>query len=206
MAGVAPRPDWSVGPRSGPDCTVGTRSGPDCTVDAEWAPIAPSGPDQGAIALSLLALLYKVTRRHPATPAVRWVPGHSARILGGCGAVWDIARAYFLPPCNIHLLSPCLVIWVGGLDPGTLVETWWNPGGTLVEPVEPSWSLTSNHPGPPAALAGTAVELSWNLTPKPPRSTPQPSQNLVEPWWNPAGTLVEPYLRAAPDHPGAYLG
>ena len=23
---------------------------------------------------------------------------------------------------------------------------------------------------------------------------------------NPGGTLVEPYLRAAPDHPGAYLG
>ena len=29
------------------------------------APIAPSGPDQGAIVLSLLALLYKVTRQHP---------------------------------------------------------------------------------------------------------------------------------------------
>ena len=37
------------------------------------------------------------------------------------------------------------------------------------------------------------------------RKTPQPSQNLVEPWWN-CGTLAEPYLRAAPDHPGAYLG
>ena len=24
--------------------------------------------------------------------------------------------------------------------------------------------------------------------------------------WNPGGTLAEPYLRAAPDHPGAYLG
>ena len=38
------------------------------------------------------------------------------------------------------------------------------------------------------------------------RTTPQPSQNLVEPRWNPGGTLVEPYLRAAPNHPGAYLG
>ena len=37
---------------------------------------APIGP------LSLLALLYKV-----ATLAVRMVPGRSARILGGCGAV-----------------------------------------------------------------------------------------------------------------------
>ena len=32
------------------------------------------------------------------------------------------------------------------------------------------------------------------------------SQNLVETSWNPGGTLVEPYLKAAPDHPGAYLG
>ena len=38
------------------------------------------------------------------------------------------------------------------------------------------------------------------------RSSSQPLQNLVEPWWNPRATLVEPYLRAAPDHPGAYLG
>ena len=34
----------------------------------------------------------------------------------------------------------------------------------------------------------------------------QPSPNLVEPWWNLGGTLVEPYLRAAADHPEAYLG
>ena len=42
------------------------------------------------------------------------------------------------------------------------------------------------------------------------RTTPQSSWNpggsLVEAWWNPGGTLVEPYLRAAPDHPEAYLG
>ena len=44
--------------------------------------------------------------------------------------------------------------------------------------------------------------------------TPQPLQNLVEPSWNPRGTLtlgrtlveVEPDLRAAPDYPGAYWG
>ena len=38
----------------------------------------------------------------------------------------------------------------------------------------------------------------------------EPRGTLLEPWWNPGknprGTLVEPYLRAAPDHPGAYLG
>ena len=32
-------------------------------------------------------------------------------------------------------------------------------------------------------------------------TTPQPSQNLAEPWCNLGGTLVEPYLRAVPDHP-----
>ena len=30
------------------------------------------------------------------------------------------------------------------------------------------------------------------------RTTLQPSQNLVEPSWNPGGTLVEPHLRAGP--------
>ena len=46
------------------------------------------------MALSLVALLYKAASS--ATPAVRMVLGRSARILGGCGAVGDIARAYFL--------------------------------------------------------------------------------------------------------------
>ena len=52
LRGAGPRsdPDSTVGPQSGPDCTVGPRSGLDC-------------PDQGPIALSLLALLFKVTRR-----------------------------------------------------------------------------------------------------------------------------------------------
>ena len=40
-----------TGPRSGPDCTVGARL-------HRRGPIAPSGPDQDAIALSLLALLF----------------------------------------------------------------------------------------------------------------------------------------------------
>ena len=65
-------------------------------------------------------------------------------------------------------------------------RTWWNRGGTLVEPCL-----------------------------KPPRTTPQPSQNLVERWWNFRGTLpqttpdyrrtpvwnprlVEPYIKPPP--------
>ena len=38
-----------------------------------------------------------------------------------------------------------------------------------------------------------------------PAALAEPRETLVEPWWNPRETLVEPYLRAAPDHPGAYL-
>ena len=90
-----------------------------------------------------------------------------------------------------------------------LVELWWKPGGTLVEPqttsdhpaalaepgetggnlVEPSWNLASNHPDHPAAWnpGGTLAEPS----------NPQPSKKLVEPWWNPRGTLPQ----TTPDHP-----
>ena len=79
----------------------------------------------------------------------------------------------------------------------TLAEFWWKSGGTLVKPssnqttpaleeiagtlVEPSWNLTSNHPGPPCSPGGTLVE-PYLEPPRPPRS--------LEPWWNPGGTLV----------------
>ena len=75
MAPIAP---------SGPDRAPIEPSGPD------QAPIAPSGPDQGAIALSLLALLYKVTSGILSNTGGEVGPGF-ARILGGCGAVGDIA-------------------------------------------------------------------------------------------------------------------
>ena len=77
---------------SGPDRAPIAASGPDCAVEP-CDRRAPSGPDPGEIALSLVALLYKAASS--ATPVVRMVPGRSARILGGCGAVGDIARAYF---------------------------------------------------------------------------------------------------------------
>ena len=95
-------------------------------------------------------------------------------------------------------------------------STWWNPGGTLVEPnhkapTPPTACIKSNHPDHPAALAepgktlpGTLVELSWNLTSKQ-RWNPAGTVveacgrtwggNLVQPLWNPGGTLVEPYLK-----------
>ena len=39
------------------------------------------------------------------------------------------------------------------------------------------------------------MKPSWNFTP----TTPQPSQNLVERWWNPRGALPQ----TTPDHPAA---
>ena len=82
-APIAPSgPDRAPIAPSGPDRAPIAPSGPD------RAPTAPSGPDQGAIALSLLALLYKVTTRHPQQNQSRCVP---RAILGGCGAVGDIA-------------------------------------------------------------------------------------------------------------------
>ena len=104
-----------------------------------------------------------------------------------------------------YLKPPRTTRWnPAGSTTGTLVETWWNAGGTLVEPGR--WIL------PPAALAeagGALVEPWWNLVellPQP-RTTPQPSQNLVEPWWNRAGTLVETYLQppGPPRSPGGTL-
>ena len=59
-----------------------------------------------------------------------------------------------------------------------LVEPWCNPGGTLPQ-------TTPDHP----AAGGTLVEPGGTL-PGPPRS-------LRRTWWNPAETLVEPYLHPA---------
>ena len=78
-------------------------------------------------------------------------------------------------------------------QPGTLVEPWRNPRETFLKPaaleeigtlVEPSWNLTSNHPKPPQTTLPlqNLVEPWWN-----------PGGTLVEPWWNPGGTLVEPW-------------
>ena len=105
---VGPRsgPDCTVGPRSGPDCTVGPRSGPDCAVGPRSGPDCAVGPRSGEIALSLVALLYKAASS--ATPAVRMVPGRSARILGGCGAVGDIARAYFFLCVCVCVFATCV--------------------------------------------------------------------------------------------------
>ena len=92
----------TVGPRSGPDCTVigprlhrrsliGPRlhlSGPD------RAPIAPSGPDRAPTAPSgtrSFALQGGILSNTGGKDG----PARSARILGGCGAVGEIARAYF---------------------------------------------------------------------------------------------------------------
>ena len=109
---------------------------------------------------------------------------------------------------------------------GTLVEPLWNPCGTLVEPYTPDPRGTlPNHPDHPALVepwwnpggtlvenpGGTLVDPLWNCCGtflKPARTTPQPLQNVMEPWWKPRrwwnpggtggtlverGTLVEPW-------------
>ena len=79
-----------------------------------------------------------------------------------------------------------------------LVERWWNPGGTLVEPsnhpgpplnrggtlVEPWWNLASNHPGPPRSPRRT-LERWWNFRGTLPQTTPRPSRSPCRTWWNP---------------------
>ena len=83
-------------------------------------------------------------------------------------------------------------------EPGPPRRTRWN----LVKPL---WNLTSNHPGPCRHL----VEPWWTgpppggrvqTTPDHPAAFVEPCGTVVEPY------LVEPYLRAAPEHPGPYLG
>ena len=119
-------------------------------------------------------------------------------------------------PCGPTLMEP--TSWNPGatlvnLD-GTLPQTTqttpqrlWNPGGTLVQPSEPGGTLLVERwwNPPTTSPQTTPLELSWDLTSNHPGPPCSPCRTLVEPWQNP-GTLVEPYLRPAPDHPGAYLG
>ena len=112
---------------------------------------------------------------------------------------------------------------------GTLVETWWNPRGTLPQTTsdhpaalaEPGETLAGGNlvettPDHPAALVnprGTLpqIEPSWNLTsnhPRPPRPCRtwwNPGGTLVEPWGNPGGTLVEPLVEPWWNPGGTFL-
>ena len=111
------------------------------------------------------------------------------------------------------LVQPC---WNPG---GTLVESWWNPGGTLAKGrPEPIWAET-----PKLSAVGELFhqpEIRWLGGYSPQRKVSsgdipnsmwcsfwcshhyaalaEPRGTLVF-WWNPCGTLVEPYLRATPE-------
>ena len=90
---IAPSgPDCAVGPRSGPVAPLGPDRAPIALSGPDRAPIAPSGPDQGEIALSLVALLYKAASS--ATPAVRTVRGVPRGFWEGVVLLANIARAY----------------------------------------------------------------------------------------------------------------
>ena len=110
------------------------------------------------------------------------------------GTLWNPLKAYLAPDHPTPLAEP--------RPPRSPCRTWCNNGGTLVGPfVEPS-QTTPDHPEALAEPGGTLVEpwsvLLWNLL-KPPRTTPKPSQNLVEHWWNPGG---EPLWNLTSNHPG----
>ena len=82
--------------RSGPDCAVGPRSGRDCAVTRSFAL-------QGGIL---------------SNAGGKDGPGRSARILGGCGAVGDIARAYcfFSETCTPSLPIQKVIAALHGLQ------------------------------------------------------------------------------------------
>ena len=57
--------------------------------------------------------------------------------------------------------------------------------------------MFSKHRGFATTLSAKKQAFGALLVLAPPRSL----RETLEPWWNPRSTLVEPYLRAAPDHP-----
>ena len=141
---------------------------------ALWNPVKPQGP---------LKPSYNLTSNHP--------------------------RGTLLEPCWNGTL-PCNTWWNSGgilmehyLKPartagGILVKPWWNPRGTFPEPrrtlEEIGGTLVEPLSGARRA-GGTLVQTGGTLVEpylKPPQTTP-PLQNLVEPWWNPGGTMVEPW-------------
>ena len=63
---------------------------------------------------------------------------------------WNLTSNHPRPP------HPCRTWWNPG---GTLVEPWWNPGGTLVKPWWNPWwnpggTLAQGRPEPPRSLSG----------------------------------------------------
>ena len=81
-------------------------------------------------------------------------------------------------------LRPCRTWWNHGgtlVEPwwnhgGTLVEPWWNPGGTLVEPLwNPGGTLAQGRPEPPRSLSQSFQLLGKNDANRKPPGTCQPA-------------------------------
>ena len=99
------------------------------------------------------------------------------------------------PPCRgtLHQTSQNLVEFGGtpqtAPDHRCPCRTWWNPGRTLLEPCLKPPRITPQ----PSQNLGTLVELLWNLT----SNHPRPSRSPCRTWWNPVWNprLVEPYIK-----------
>ena len=112
---------------------------------------------------------------------------------------WNSGETLVEPSWNLRRTTPHPRR--NGLHDG-LVEPWRKPGGTLVEPnlkpprttLQPLQNLVKPWQNSGANL----VEPSWNL---PQTRPPQPSKKLLEPWWNPRGTLPATYLQTTQTTP-----
>ena len=182
-------------------------------------PCETSGPTALAESCGTLKPSYNLTSNHPGPPRspcrTSWDPARTV-LEWPCKTWWNsggmLMERYLKPartaggtlvkpwrnPCGT---TPHPRRWnPGGTRPehDRLVEPWWKPGQTLVEPyLKPprttlQFSQTWSNPG------RVLVEPSWNL---PQTRPPQPSKKLLEPWWNPRGTLPQ----TTPDHPAALV-
>ena len=74
--------------------------------------------------------------------------------------------------------------------PGGILEPWWNRRGTFLKPAQTNSKkfVSPVEPSSGAQRAGGTCGTLVEPYLKPPRT--EPSQ-MVEPWWNPRGSLME---------------
>ena len=106
-------------------------------------------------------------------------------------------------PSSIHpSIHPCPPPTHQPINPSSIHPSHPPTQPPTYPPTHPSIHPASH----PAIQPAIHPSIAWRICAggSPCRTSLNPGGTLVEPWWDPC--LVEPYLRAAPDHPGAYLG